>query len=308
MDDQRVSGLQQEVQHLQAQVRAMELAGGSMHSATSTARFLAPTISNPRINQVRQMDVPRLLPEIDLGVERQLAFLDKIKEAIGAEILFPEQRTDDFRYYFENTQYGYNDAIMLHGILRLLRPKRLIEVGSGFSSALVMDTNDRYLDGSLSCTFIEPYTERLDAILRDSDRQRYKILQSKVQDVDPAVFASLAASDVLFIDSSHVVKYGSDLEYLLRVVLPLLAPGVFIHFHDIFYPFEYPEPWIRGGHFWNECYMLRAFMANNVSYRIELFTDYIAHFYRDNLGAVSPLCLKNTGANLWLSKTASTVA
>jgi hypothetical protein len=308
VDDQRVAGLQQEVQRLQAQVRAMEVAGGSH----ALGHFYSPIPSSDdiesRLIQLQRMGVPRLLPEIDLGVERQLAFLDKIKEAIGSEILFPEQRTDDFRYYFENTQYGYNDAITLHGILRSLRPKRLIEVGSGFSSALVIDTNERYLEGTLSCTFIEPFTERLDALLRDSDRQHYQIFKSKVQNVDSGVFASLEANDILFIDSSHVAKYGSDLEYLLREVLPLLAPGVFIHFHDIFYPFEYPEPWIRGGHFWNECYMLRAFLANNASYRIELFTDYIAHFYRDHLEAVSPLCLKNTGANLWLSKTARSVA
>jgi predicted O-methyltransferase YrrM len=233
---------------------------------------------------------------------QQLETLAKIGDAIEHAPPFPVDPSDAFRYHYVNSQYGYNDAIILHGMLRLLRPKRIIEIGSGFSSAVMLDTSERYLGGELSCTFIEPFTDRLESLLRPGDRERCRVYAAKVQDVDVVVFKSLGAGDILFIDSSHVVKYGSDLEHIFREVLPILAPGVHIHFHDVFYPFEYPVAWIELGHFWNECYMIRAFLANNYRYQIELFSDYLAHFHLDKIEAVSPLCLKNTGANLWLSK------
>ncbi len=305
MSDEQRTSLQLEVEALRAQVHALEVARGAHPLGHFYSPVPSPEDIAGRLRQLEQCAVPRQLPEIDLRAERQLARLSLIGATIEYQPPFPEQQTDGFRYYFENSQYSYNDAITLHGMLRSLGPKRLIEIGSGFSSALILDTNERYLSGSLSCNFIEPYIERLDALLRATDRNECRIYEARVQDVDLHIFSSLAANDVLFIDSSHVMKYGSDLEYILREVLPLLAPGVYIHFHDIFYPFEYPEAWIKAGHFWNECYMIRAFLANNTSYRIELFSDYIAHFHRAELEAVSPLCLKNTGANLWLSKVSS---
>jgi predicted O-methyltransferase YrrM len=255
-----------------------------------------------RLSCLKRTGVPMELPEIQLGVQRQLATLTRIGEAINHNPPFPENATSDFRYFYLNSQYGFNDGITLHGMLRSLRPKRLVEVGSGYSSALILDTNERYLGNGVDCSFIEPYPERLNALLRNTDRSICHIYESKVQSVDSSVFLALEAGDILFIDSSHVVKFGSDLEYILREVLPLLARGVFIHFHDIFYPFEYPEAVIRLGHFWNECYLLRAFLANNNAYRIELFSDYIARFHPRELEAVSKLCLKNSGANLWISK------
>ncbi len=301
-----MAALQAEVAALRDRINEYEKAKG----AHPLGHYYSPVPSADdvarRSAEYERAEMPRLLPEIDLQVERQLERLAAIGTAIDHQPPFPEEQSGEFRYYYHNTQYGFNDGIMLHGMLRSLRPKRLIEIGSGFSSALILDTNERYLERSLACSFIEPYTERLEALIRDADRRECRIFASRVQDVDPGIFATLAAGDILFIDSSHVVKYGSDVEYILRAVLPLLAAGVFIHFHDIFYPFEYTQAFPEAGHYWNECYLLRAFLANNANYRIELFGDYIQRFYRDELTAVSPLCLKNTGGHLWISKTHTT--
>lgn len=301
-ESDQVTPLKRQIDLLTAQVRELQEAGG----AHALGHFYSPIPGRDdiavRLTQLESAKPPRDLPEINLRADEQLKTLERLGTAIAHAPPFPERQTDGFRYYFENTQYSYNDAILLHGMLRLLRPKRIIEIGSGFSSAVMLDTNDLFLGGQLTCTFIEPHTERLMALLRPSDHDRCRVFQSKVQDVDISIFSSLSAGDFLFVDSSHVVKFGSDLEYILREVLPALPLGVFIHFHDVNYPFEYDPAVIRLGHYWNECYMIRAFLSNNSRYRVELFGDYIATFHRAALETVSPLCLKNTGASLWISK------
>ena len=94
-----------------------------------------------------------------------------------------------------------------------------------------------------------------------------------VQNVKLIEFEKLEPNDLLFIDSSHISKIGSDLNYLLFEVLPSLKPGVIIHFHDILYPFEYPYEWIEKGIYWNEAYLLKAFLMHNKNYEILLFND-----------------------------------
>jgi hypothetical protein len=111
---------------------------------------------------------------------------------------------------------------------------------------------------------------------------------------------------VLFVDSSHVLKFGSDLADIFRRVLPVLNPGVYIHFHDVFHPFEYPDSWLLEGRYWNECYFLHAFLANNAAYRIQLFNDYLGRHFMTELTAVSPLYAKNPGGSLWIRKALAT--
>ncbi len=109
-------------------------------------------------------------------------------------------------------------------------------------------------------------------------------------------------NDILFIDSSHVSKTGSDVNHLLFKILPLLNDGVMIHFHDIFFPFEYPQWWAFEGRAWNEAYLLHAFLAHNRAYQIEFFNTYVIDRYRERIAAEFPLFLKNEGGSLWLRK------
>ena len=153
---------------------------------------------------------------------------------------------------FSSAINSSKQAIILYALLRRLRPKRIIEVGSGFSSALMLDSNDRFLDGSICSTFIEPYPERLRSLLTEHDKGRIELLQTAVQSVPRDVFAPPVTNDILFIDSSHVTKIGSDVNYLLFEILPRLKPGVVVHVHDVMWPFEYPKEWLMEGRAWNE--------------------------------------------------------
>jgi hypothetical protein len=245
--------------------------------------------------------VPRTLPEIDLQEEAQLELLRAIAP-FARDVELSETATTGQRYYLVNDFFGHGDAVVLQALLRWLQPKRLVEVGSGFSSALILDTNERYLDRQLECTFIEPYPDRLMALLNDEDRRRSEIIVSPLQDVDLGILDELGPRDVLFIDSSHVSKVGSDVNLLMFEVLPRLQPGVFVHFHDIFYPFEYLRAWVDEGRNWNEAYILRAYLEANHGYRIRLWNSYLAALHHAEAAECLPLWSRNTGGSLWLER------
>jgi predicted O-methyltransferase YrrM len=244
------------------------------------------------------------LPGIALEPQRQLALIDAFR-AYGPDADFPEHADGAHRFYYQNEYFADADALALYAMMRHLRPSKIVEVGSGFSSALMLDVNERFFGGETELTFIEPYPERLRDQMRPADARCATVIERPVQQTPASLFTSLRPNDILFVDSSHVVKYGSDLSHLLFSVLPSLAPGVVIHFHDIFYPFEYPTDWLQEGRYWNECYFLRAFLTNNGAYRIELFNDYVQRLDREALRAVHPVWVRRTGGSLWLRKVAA---
>lgn len=243
----------------------------------------------------------RHIQGIELREAEQLLLLEEI-ELFYPELPFPPQATIGQRFYLENPLYSYGDAILLYGILRKFRPRRIIEAGSGFSSAAMLDVNQNFFENSIDLTFIEPYPERLHSLLRGDEKAR--ILVSKLQHVPLETFDALEANDVLFIDSTHVSKTGSDVNFAFFEILPRLAPGVLVHFHDIHYPFEYPADWVLGwqGFGWNEAYLLRAFLMYNESFEILLFDSFVQHHHTDWFEQHMPLCQRNPGGGLWLRK------
>jgi predicted O-methyltransferase YrrM len=243
----------------------------------------------------------RALPGIDLREAEQLALLDELK-AFYPEMPFTADGSPDMRYRFENRYYSYSDAIFLYSVIRHLQPKRIIEVGSGYSSCVILDTNERFFDGAIACTFIEPYPDVLRSLLKPGDEDANEIIQAPVQDVDPERLGELEAGDILLIDSTHVSKTGSDVNRLFFEVLPRLRPGVWVHVHDIFYPFEYPEGWVAEGRAWNEDYLLRAFLTFSSGFEIALFNTYLEAFHEDWFRREMPLCLKNPGGSIWLRR------
>jgi methyltransferase family protein len=262
----------------------------------------------PSIKEVREREHqlfhehPVSIPGIQLKAEQQLELLEIFK-GYYSEQPFSDRPTPQRRYYFENEYYSYSDAICFYCMIRYLKPKRIIEIGSGYSSAAMLDINEVFFSDSIACTFIEPYPERLYALLRDADRRRVEILVRKVQDVDLTIFAALKSQDILVVDSSHVAKIGSDVNHIFFTILPYLNSGVYIHFHDIQYGFEYPKEWIYEGRAWNEAYMLRAFLQYNDAFQIVFFNTFLEHFYEDYFAQHMPLCLKNLGGSIWLRKT-----
>jgi len=246
---------------------------------------------------------PRALPGIALNEDRQLQLLGKFR-TYYADLPFPVHQTPGHRYFYENRYYSYSDAIILYCMIRYLQPKRIIEIGSGHSSCVILDTNERFLGGGIQCTFIEPYPDRLFSLIQREDVDRIRLLPQRLQDVPLERFRELQARDILFVDSTHVAKVGSDVNYIVGELLPNLKPGVHIHFHDIFYPFEYPADWIYSGRAWTEAYLLRAFLAFNDSFDIVFFNTFLERFHRQEFEEHMPLCLRNEGGSLWISRRA----
>ncbi|MEO5998773.1 MAG: class I SAM-dependent methyltransferase [Chitinophagaceae bacterium] len=240
---------------------------------------------------------------IDLNENEQVRLLNEFAKTYQS-IPFTEERQITLRYYYNNDWYRYSDAIFLHLVIRYFKPKSIIEVGSGFSSAVMLDTNDLFFDGAINTTFIEPYPERLLSIFTEADNEKHKIIRINLQDVNLEVFDNLEENDILFIDSTHVTKTNSDVNKIFFEILPRLKKGVLIHFHDIFYPFEYPKKWVLEwkGFGWNEDYILRAFLMHNTEYRIVLFNTFLEHFHLEWFREHMPLCLKDEGGSIWLQK------
>ncbi|MBV8726435.1 MAG: class I SAM-dependent methyltransferase [Candidatus Eremiobacteraeota bacterium] len=245
---------------------------------------------------------PAELPEIDLDLATQLSYIQSLHAY--ADVDLPMKFDGVHRYYSENDFYSYMDALILAATMRKARPRRIVEIGSGFSSAIMLDVSEADFSSDIQFTFIEPNAERLNELLKPADRHLVTIFESLVQDVDADIFRILGPNDILFIDSSHVSKVGSDVNYIFFDVLPVLRPGVLIHFHDIFYPFEYPAAWVlEQGRYWNENYMMRAFLANNSRYLVRLFAHYVGEVRPQALFELAGRTV-HPGCSLWIEKTA----
>ncbi len=214
---------------------------------------------------------------------------------------FPAKPSAGFLYHAENRWFRLADAYTLSAILRRERPRRIIEVGSGFSSAVMLDTLRRS-NWQSTLTLIEPNPQRLYSLLGARESSCARILTRTVQNVPVEVYDELEAGDVLFIDSSHVAKIGSDVTFLFLRVLPRLKPGVIIHVHDISFPESYPIAWVRKGWAWNESIMLRAFLVGNSSYQVMAFNAFARHAFPDLFRDLYPSFLQNPGGSFWMKK------
>jgi predicted O-methyltransferase YrrM len=237
---------------------------------------------------------------IELNTDSQIALVGQFARYY-ADLPFKSKKDGRLRYWFENNYYSYTDGTVLYSMMRHFKPERIIEVGSGHSSALMMDVNELFFQNSISLNFIEPYPERLYSLMSEEDRQQSVVWEKPVQTMDPAFFGQLRPGDILFIDSSHVSKCGSDVNFIFSEVLPSLNKGVLVHFHDVFYPFEYPKEWVLGGRSWNEDYLLKAFLMYNREFPIRIFSNYL-HIHHKDAFKDMPLTYLNTGGNIWMEK------
>jgi len=262
--------------------------------------FYSPLLDvrNLQANAAVPFDGPELWENIDLRRSEQ----EELYSNLLAEFppfAFPKIKSPSFRYYLDNPFFCEADAYVLSALLRQYLPKRVIEVGSGFSSAVMLDTLQTIKHKS-ELTFIEPYPDRLYGLLEGTDRSSSRIFVKGVQEVPLEVFSELKAGDILFIDSSHVAKVGSDVTFLFLRVLPRLAPGVVVHVHDIFYPVSYPTPWLKDGRAWNEGLFLRAFLVGNKSYEVLAFNSFAGCTFPQVFKEKLPSFIANSGGSIWL--------
>ena len=237
---------------------------------------------------------------IELHTANQIGLAAQLSQYYS-EVPFSKEKSGSLRYWFDNNYYSYTDGIVLYSMIRHFKPHRIIEVGSGYSSALMLDVNELFFDNRICLHFIEPYPERLYSLMSEKDKHSATVLETAVQEVDLKLFSQLQAGDMLFIDSSHVSKCGSDVNFILFDILPTLNSGVLIHFHDVFYPFEYPKDWVFSGWNWNEDYLLKAFLMYNGAFSIRFFSNYL-HVLHKEVFKDMPMTYLNTGGNLWMQK------
>jgi predicted O-methyltransferase YrrM len=198
------------------------------------------------------------LPGVRLNEVGQLRLLEEFRARYATE------------YETIDRGFGEVDAQVLYCMLRHHKPARVIEIGSGQSTrltakALLKNASEQPGRPAPVFTAVEPYPA---ADIRAGFPGLTRLLEQRAQDVPLATFEQLEADDVLFIDSSHVLAIGTDVQYEFLEIIPRLKPGVLVHVHDIFLPAEYPKKWVVDGRFWDEQYLLQAFLAFNDSFEV----------------------------------------
>jgi predicted O-methyltransferase YrrM len=208
---------------------------------------------------------PRPTPGIDWNADRQRSLAAEVFAAQDRLAFADAETGDPTEYWSANDQYPALDAWVLEGFLRYLRPQRMIEIGSGFSSLVSARVNREHLGGAMSFTSVEPYPREF---LRAGVPGIGELRVELIQETPLELFEGLGQGDVVFVDTSHTVKTGGDVQWIYGEILPRLAPGVVVHIHDAFIPGDYPEPWVAEGWGWNEIYLIKAFLAFNSGFEV----------------------------------------
>lgn len=241
---------------------------------------------------VEQIERRREFPGIDFRWDDQLALLNELSGY--------RDELSSVEFNFDNGYFSGFDAAVYYALIRHLKPQRIIEIGGGYSTQLAARALTNNSSGKLTC--IEPYPERLNGA-----GPNVELIQRRVEEIDVAFFSCLEANDILFIDSSHAVKFGSDVCYEFLELLPRLAPGVWIHLHDIFFPHDYPAEWLLERRTaWNEQYLLEAFLSFNEKFQVALANYWLCLDHAHEAARLWPNALSaNYGASsLWMRRIA----
>ena len=241
-------------------------------------------------------------PDLPIDEPAQLALLGWLGEH-GPRFPFRGGPAPDWRYYTQNGHFGHADAALMFAMLLEYKPSHLVEIGCGFASLLAMDVNDRFLDHNLDLNFFDPQPEGVLSLLPPLDSYHARVHAQRAQEVPDEVLAQLQRGDILSLETSHVARTGSDVCDILFRILPALAPGVLVHVHDIYYPFEYPESWVlQDNRSWNETYILRAFLQYSSTFRVLFFNDLMVRKYPAEVSAAFPGLEDTNASSLWLEK------
>jgi hypothetical protein len=247
--------------------------------------FYQPIPDTQRLPE-RLWQRPSELVGIDMNDSIQLDLLrERFPKFRSDYEQFPTEPAEkSHHFHLDNDFFGGLDALVAYCMVRHFKPRLIIEIGGGFSTLLLTEAAAKNNTSALIC--IEPFPQEF---LKQSVPGLHRLIEKKVEDVDLEFFSQLHSGDVLFIDSSHTVKIGGDVNYLFLEVLPRLEPGVIVHIHDIFLPFEYRRNWVLGEfRFWAEQYLLQAFLAFNSEFEVLMANSYMAHGYLDDLKAAFP--------------------
>lgn len=236
----------------------------------------------------RPLDEPRDLPGVDLNAAGQLALLERLTHADEFEAWVNEQaqRADAAAFSIANSTYGAGDADVLFQMIRHLKPARLLEIGSGSSTkvaraALALnEAEGRRAQHVCVEPFEQPWLDAFEGI---------ELVRERIERCGVALASELEAGDLVFVDSSHMIRPQGDVLYEYLELLPRLPPGVVVHVHDIFTPRDYPAAWVTGSvRFWNEQYLLEATLGASHRYEVVAALNMLRHDHFDALAAVCP--------------------
>ncbi len=260
---------------------------------------------NPGRHLKKSLERDRSLPGLDLNIQGQLDLINHFdfNEPL-AKIPILKRDAGPDQFYYDNGSFGSGDAEFLFSMIRHFKPRQMIEVGCGFSTLMAMEAMRQNVaeDPDYHCRhlciepFEQPWLEKSNAM----------IIRQQVEEMDPSVFQALEKDDLLFIDSSHVIRPQGDVLFEILEILPQLSSGVLVHFHDIFTPRDYPEAWIVSEHrLWNEQYLLEAFLSHNPEFEILATLNHLLHHFPDALVAKCPILAQQPGrepGSFWIRK------
>jgi hypothetical protein len=245
-------------------------------------------------------DHPSELVGIDMNDSVQLDLLrNRFPKFRGEYEQFPTKPTGQpSRFHLNNDFFDGTDALVAYCMVRHFQPRLIIEVGSGFSSLIAAEAAAKNKSSALIC--IEPFPREF---LRQRFPGLHSLIEKKVEDLDLDFFSQLGPGDILFIDSSHTIKIGGDVNYLFLEVLPRLKPGVIVHVHDIFLPFDYRRDWVMDEfRFWTEQYLLQAFLTFNSEFEVLMANSYLGHYHKEDLKTTFPNSPWWGGGSFWMRR------
>lgn len=237
---------------------------------------------NPRKHLKKSLRDDRNLPGIDFNVNEQLSILRAFDFNNELE-QFPINKRSELEYYYKNGSFESGDGEFLYNMIRLKKPTRFIEIGSGLST-LIANSAIKKNNNKCKHICVEPYEAEW------INQLEVQVIRKKVEEVSIEEFRQLQKNDILFIDSSHIIRPQGDVLFEYLEILPQLNSGVIIHVHDILSPKDYLDEFVFNYHYlWNEQYLLEAFLTNNNNFRIIGAVNYLKHHYFEELSAKCPI-------------------
>jgi hypothetical protein len=231
------------------------------------------------------LETPRTLPGIDWNVDEQLLILQQMHYAEELKTFLKPSDDGARKYSYDNPSFLSGDADYLYSFVRLNKPRRVIEIGCGSSTLLIAEaiSRNREVDAGYECihTCVEPYENPW------LEQLNVNLIRERAERLGVKPFLSLQANDLLFIDSSHIIRPCGDVVFQIIEVLPRLERGVFVHIHDIFSPRNYLAEWVNElGYLWNEQYLLEAFLSQNDKFKIVGALNYLHHNHYAKIEAI----------------------
>lgn len=237
-------------------------------------------------NNKQPLSQDRTLPGIDWNTNEQLKILSEL--SFSQEVAYiPQKKPGTLDFYLNNGEFESGDAEYWYQLIRSIKPKRIFEIGSGYSTLMAIKAirrnQQQHPDYRCKHVCIEPYE------MPWLEETGVSVVRKKVEDVEPVFFSTLEENDILFIDSSHIIRPQGDVLFEYLELLPTLNKGVVVHIHDIFSPKNYPKQWVEDDvRFWNEQYLLEAFLSHNGSWKIIGALNFLCHNYYEKLKSVAP--------------------